>query len=221
MPGAAEGPEATARRLEAYTRALYAREDALLRELRAEIPRRGWPRIAVSPALGRLLQLLLRIHGSERVVEIGALAGYSTLWMARALPAAGRLVSFELEEERGEVARRYLRRAGLDDRTEVRVADAREALPALGPDGGWDAVFIDADKESYPLYLRESARLLRPGGLLLADNAYRRGDVLDPPAGDEAIRGIREFNRRLAESGDFDGTIVPIRDGLAVGVRRA
>ncbi len=229
--------------LAAYTGSLFAPEDALLRDLAAEIARRGFPPIQIGPLQGHLLQLLLRAVGARRVLEIGTLAGYSAIWMARALPADGQLVTLELEEDRAALAREFLRRAGLEERVEVRVGPAADSLKrlvaqekaaALQPghadpmpqagstastagEGAWDACFIDADKESYPAYLRWARRLVRVGGLILADNAYREGAVLRPPSGSEAA-AIDQFNRMLARDRGLVSTILPVRDGLAVAL---
>lgn len=207
--------------LDGYVRDLFATEDPLLRELREAMGREGLPEIHISPTLGRLLQLLLRSIGARTVLEIGTLGGYSALWMARTLPTGGRLVTLELEEERAAFTRGFLERAALDAAVEVRVGDARALLRAMSEGGTerFDAVFIDADKEGYPEYLDRSLELVRPGGMILADNAFRDGRVLDEEP-DEATQGILEYNRRIAEDDRLDSTIVPIRDGLAVSLVR-
>ena len=204
-----------------YTESLFAREDDVLRRLKDEMDRREVPRIYISAEVGRFLQLLLQAVGARRVVEIGTLGGYSALWMARALPADGRLVSLELREERAELAREFAARAGLEQVVEVRVGDARSLLGELVADEGrtYDAVFIDADKESYSDYLDRALELVRPGGLIIADNAFLDGGVLveDP---DEATRGVLDYNQRVARDDRLVSTIVPIRDGLAVSLVR-
>ncbi|NIP78357.1 MAG: methyltransferase domain-containing protein [Gemmatimonadetes bacterium] len=206
-------------RLDDYVRERFAREDELLAELRDEIPRRGMPEIHITADLGRLLQVLLASIGARRVLEIGTLGGYSALWMARALPADGRLISLEIDAERAALAREYLERAGLGPTVEVRVGDARELLAGLvaGNAEPFDAVFIDADKESYVEYLERSLELVRPGGLILADNAFRDGRILEDDP-DEATRGILAYNDRIAGDDRLISTVVPIRDGLAVSV---
>lgn len=210
-------------RLDGYVRDLFAEEDILLTDLRAEIPRHGMPEIHISPALGRLLQVLLSSIGARRVLEIGTLGGYSALWMARALPPApeGRLTTLELDADRAEFARRYMARAGLGSVVDVRVGDARELLAAIveRERGVFDAAFIDADKESYVEYLDRCLELVRPGGLILADNAFRHGRVLEADP-DEATAGILAYNDRIAADDRLVSTIVPIRDGLAVSVVR-
>lgn len=212
-------PDALHERLSEYTASLFAPEDDLLAEVREEMARRDLPMIQVPAATGKLLQVLVAAVGARRVLEIGTLAGYSAIWMARGMAPGGRLVTLDKEEEHAGVARRFLERAGLSDVVEVRVGEARDLLPEVGPDGAWDTVFVDADKESYPLYAEHAARLLRPGGLLLADNALWHGQVVEPDP-DETTRAVLRFNEELAASGDFTATVVPVGDGVMVAVRR-
>ena len=209
-----------------YVEALFAREDDVLIELRREIAGRGMPEIYVSAEVGRVLQVLLRSVRATRVLEIGTLAGYSAIWMARALPVDGTLLSLEIDPDRAVLARRMVERAGLEEKVEVRVGDARQEMAALAADqrNDFDAVFIDADKESYPEYLDHALRLVRPGGLILADNAFWNDRVLgsDETPGDEtrddATDAMRLFNRRLAGEAALTATVLPVRDGLAVAV---
>lgn len=219
--GAPDGTGPARDALEAYAEDLFVREDPLLGELRAEMVARGFPTIQVPARTGQLLQILARAIGARRVLEIGTLGGYSALWMARALPAGGQLVSLEKEAAHAALAREFVRRAGLQEVVDVHEGRALEVLPGLGPDGSFDLCFLDADKENYVRYLEEARRLLRTGGLLVADNAFWRGKVLrEAEPGDEATRGIRAFNRALAEDAEFTATIVPTGDGVAVAVRR-
>jgi caffeoyl-CoA O-methyltransferase len=209
-------------RLGGYVRDLFAPEDDVLRALRADAERAGFPEIYISPELGRLLQVLLVAIGARRVLEIGTLGGYSAIWMARALPEGGELVTLEVDPERATFARRFADRAGLGDVIRVREGEAAAILEAGGAGlepGTFDAVFIDADKEGYVGYLDAALELVRPGGLILGDNAFRDGRVLEDDP-DEATRGMQAFNRRLAADDRVVATVVPIRDGLAVGVRR-
>lgn len=200
-----------------YLASLFAPEDACLQALREEADRIGFPPIAISADTGRLLQVLLVAIGARRVLEVGTLGGYSAIWMARALPAGGSLVSLEIEPRHAEFARRYLKRAQVDDRVEVRVGRALDLLAALDGER-FDAVFLDADKEPLPTYLEWTLRLLRPGGLVIADNALWGGRVADNAVTDEQTRGVREFNRRLAADPCFTSIIVPTHDGVAIGV---
>lgn len=204
--------------LSGYVRGLFATEDELLQELRYEISRRGLPEIHISAEQGRFLQVLIAAIRGRRILEVGTLGGYSALWMARALPPDGRLLTLEIDSGRAEMAREFAARAGLDRVIEVRVGEASEAMGSLDAADPFDLVFIDADKERYPLYLEEAVRLLRPGGLIVADNAFWSGKVVDEDADDAGTRAIREFNRRLAGHPELTGTIVPMRDGLALAV---
>lgn len=218
-----EGPTGTGLprdALEAYAADLFEGDDALLRELRSEIEARGFPTIQVPERTGRTLHVLVRAAGARRVLEIGTLGGYSAIWMGRALPEDGRLTTLEIDADRVELAREYVERAGLEKVVEVRHGDAREMLPSVGPDASFDVVFLDADKEGYVHYLSHARRLLRPGGLLMADNAFWKGKVLqDPDEADEVTRAVQAFNEELARSPDFEATILPVGDGVAVGVR--
>lgn len=200
-----------------YLAALFAPEDEILIALREEADRTGLPPISISPDEGRLLQVLLRAIGARRVLEVGTLGGYSAIWMARALPGDGRLLTLEIEPAHAEFARRHLERAGVSDRVEIRVGRALDLLPALDGER-FDAVFLDADKEPLPTYFDWALRLLRPGGLLVADNALWGGRVLDDRVDDEKTRAVREFNRRLATDPRVTGIVVPTHDGVAIGV---
>jgi predicted O-methyltransferase YrrM len=200
-----------------YLSALFAPEDETLLALREEADRSGLPPISISPDEGRLLQVLLRAVGARRVLEVGTLGGYSAIWMARALPPDGSVLTLEIEPTHAEFARRYLVQAGVAGRVEVRVGRALDLLPAL--DGQrFDVVFLDADKEPLPTYFEWALRLLRPGGLLVADNALWGGKVLDERADDDATRAVREFNRRLATDPRVTGIVVPTHDGVGIGV---
>ncbi|HEX7049681.1 MAG TPA: O-methyltransferase [Longimicrobiales bacterium] len=212
-------PDAAA--LSAYVEDLFAPEDVVLRELREEIQRRGLPTISITAEVGKLLQVLLTAVGARRVLEIGTLGGYSAIWMARALPPEGRVLTLEINERHAELAREFIGRAGLEGVIEVRSGDARVLLAGLADEGAsFDACFIDADKESYPAYLRWARRLVRPGGLILADNAFWSGRVLETPPPDDGALEVDQFNRELAAAQDLCSTVIPVRDGLAVAVVR-
>lgn len=204
-------------RIADYIAALFAPEDDVLRTLREEADRGGLPPIAIPPETGRLLQVLLRAIGARRVLEVGTLGGYSAIWMARALPLDGRILSLEIDPARAEFARRHIARAGFAHVVEVRVGAALHLLPALDGER-FDAVFLDADKEPLPTYFEWALRLLRPGGLVIADNALRGGRVLDADDADPDVRGVRELNRKLAADPRVTGLVLPIGDGVAVGV---
>jgi predicted O-methyltransferase YrrM len=150
----------------------------------------GLPAINVAPNQGKLLMLLARISGARRVLEIGTLGGYSTIWLARALPADGRLVTLEYAPKHAEVARRNIERAGFAAQVEVKVGAAIDTLPTLR--GPFDFVFIDADKTGYPDYFRWALKLARPGTVIVADNVVRAGKVMDPQ-GDANAEGVRRM----------------------------
>ena len=200
-----------------YVGALFAREDPLLLALRDDADRAGLPPIAISPDTGRLLQVLLRAIGARRVLEVGTLGGYSSLWMARALAPGGTIVTIEADARHAAFARAHLDAAGVGAIVDIRVGQALHVLPSLDGEH-FDLVFLDADKEPLPTYLDWALRLVRPGGFIVADNALWGGRVLDPEATDDATRGVREFNRRLATDPRITGIIVPTHDGVAVGL---
>lgn len=201
-----------------YVAETFAPEDDTLRELRAAIGAEGLPEIYISPDEGRLLQVLLRAVGARRVLEIGSLGGYSAIWMGRALPEDGMLISLEIESRHAELARRFIERAGLSDRVEVRVGDAHELLEGLDDEVPFDAVFIDADKRGYPAYLDWAVEHVRSGGLIIGDNALWNGRVVEQDAEDPDVIAIQKFNRRMATDPNLVSIIVPTRDGVAVAV---
>jgi predicted O-methyltransferase YrrM len=184
-------------------------DDDVLRAAVAASVAAGMPQIQVSAALGRFLNLQARAIGARRILEIGTLAGYSSIWLARALPSDGRLVTLELSPKHAEVARGNLARAGLDLVAEVRVGPATESLKALVAEKvePFDMVFIDADKEGYPDYLEWSLRLARPGTLIVADNVVR-GGIIEPDHADSRVQGIRRFNEMLASDPRVAATIM-------------
>jgi predicted O-methyltransferase YrrM len=202
-----------------YITSLFSAEDELLASLREEAERSGLPSIAISADEGRLLQVLLTSIGARRVLEVGTLGGYSAICMARALPRDGRVLSVEIEEKHAQFARRYVERADLADRIEIRVGRALDILPSL--DGQrFDAMFLDADKEPLPTYFEWAVRLVRPGGLIIGDNALWSGRVYDPGENDPRTNAVREFNRRMATDPRVLGIIVPTHDGVAVAIVR-
>ncbi|GAA0509479.1 O-methyltransferase [Saccharopolyspora subtropica] len=180
-----------------YLTALLAPEDPVLTAAVRAGDEAGLPRINVSPLQGKLLHLLARSVQARRVLEVGTLAGYSTIWLGRALPPDGRLVTLESEPKHAEVARANLARAGLDGIAEVRVGPALETLPQLTEET-FDLVFIDADKPNIPDYFRWALVLTRPGGLVIVDNVVRDGAVADEHSTDPAVQGVRRFHELLA-----------------------
>lgn len=177
---------------------LFAPEDEALRAAVDALSQNDMPAIQVSPLQGRLLQVLGAASGARKILEIGALSGYSSIWLARSLPADGRLISLEVSEKHGAVARASLERAGLADRAEVRVGSADTLLPALVSEAPFDLVFIDADKPSYPLYLDWALKLTRPGSIIVADNCIRGGAPFRPQSEDSGATALGEYDRRVA-----------------------
>ena len=206
-------------RLERYVAELFAVEDPVLARVRARHAEAGLPPIHISPEEGKLLLVLLRAIGAVTVLELGALGGYSGIWLARALPPHGRLTSIEKDPRHATLARQAFGEAGLQSRTRLIEGAALDVLPTLPP--GFDAVFVDADKEPLAQYFEWSVRLLRPGGLLLCDNAFFHGAVVDPADRSATAQGVRAFNRLAATDPRVVSAVVPIRDGLVVGVKVA
>jgi caffeoyl-CoA O-methyltransferase len=182
------------------------------------------PTINVSPNEGKLLYLLAKIAGAKRVLEIGTLGGYSTTWLARAVPTDGRVITLELDEKHAEVARQNLDRAGVADRVEVRVGRAATSLRQMIEQHAapFDLIFIDADKAGYVEYLDLSLHLSHTGTVILADNLIRNGRVIDQQPGDASARGAKAFNDALAANEKLESIILPIirenLDGLSISI---
>ena len=204
--------------LHAYLVAETMSESALLARLRAETAALGdVARMQISPEQGRFMALLIKLIGARTVLEIGTFTGYSTLVMAEALPADGRLVSCDVSEEWTGIAQHYWAEAGLAERIDLRIGPASDSLAALrreGEDGRFDVCFIDADKPSYPHYYEAALILLRPGGLMMIDNALWSGAVADPARTDEATESLRRINRLARDDNRVEASLVPIGDGV-------
>ncbi len=175
----------------------------------------GIPAIQVGPSDGKLIHLLLRLAGAKKVVEVGTLVGYSAIHMARALPADGHIWSIEYEEKHAAVARDNLAAAGVADRVTVLVGPGVEVLPTIAHKGPFDAVFIDADKVNYHVYGAWAVKHLRPGGLVLGDNAYLFGELMEDS---DRGRAMRAFHELVAAT--CDSVCAPTPDGLVVGIKR-
>ena len=159
----------------------------------------GLPPIAVSPAQGKLLYVLAKAMGARRILEVGTLGGYSTIWMARALPPDGRLITLEIDEKHAKVARENFARAGVSHVIDLRMGPALTILPTLSGAGPFDLIFIDADKGGYTEYLSWAIKLSRMGTLIIADNVVRDGKITDAASTDANVQGIRRFNEALAK----------------------
>jgi caffeoyl-CoA O-methyltransferase len=183
------------------------------------------PLINVSPNLGKLLYLLAKLSKAKKILEVGTLAGYSTIWMAKALPEGGKLISLEIDPRHAEVARKNIARAGLSSRVEIRVGKAIELLPQLVEEkaGPFDLIFIDADKPPYTEYFDWSLKLSGSGTLIIADNVIRDGKVLDSDTADPMVQGAQRFNKALAANKNVSATIlqtigVKEYDGMAIAI---
>ncbi|HEX4601953.1 MAG TPA: O-methyltransferase [Gemmatimonadales bacterium] len=204
-------------RLERYVTELFAPEDAVLASVRARHASLKLPPIHISADEGKLLYVLLRAVVASRVLEIGSLAGYSGIWLARALTTGGTLTTIEKDPRHAELARRAYAEAGLAGCVRLIEGAALDILPTLAP--GFDAVFVDADKAPLAQYFEWSVRLLRPGGLLLCDNAFFHGAAVDPADHTADAVGVRTFNQLAAHDPRVVAAVAPIRDGLVIGVK--
>ena len=192
--------------------------DPLLEELARETQQAVGPLalMQVAPEQGAFLTLVTRLVGARRAIEVGTFTGYSSICIARGLPADGRLLCCDVSDEWTGIARRYWEKAGVADRIELRVAPAVETLRALPEAPTWDLAFIDADKPAYPVYYEEILKRLRPGGLILADNVLWMGRVADPAADDAQTQAIRAFNAKVARDPRVDCVMLAISDGLTL-----
>ena len=201
-----------------YVAERTAREDSFLGQLKAAATQAGMPPIWIAPEQASLMQILLRAARVHEVVEIGTLAGYSAISMARALPEGGRVRTIELDPARAAFAREWASRSDVAGKVEVIQGAGTEVLATFA-DRSADAAFLDADKPSYPTYLKECLRIVRPGGLVMADNAFAFGRLFEDGA-DSDVQAVRAFNDLMAKTRELQSVIVPIGDGLWVGVRR-
>lgn len=179
----------------------------------------------ISPNQGKFLQVAAKMCNAQRILEIGTLGGYSTIWLARALPHNGELISLERDPGHAEVARKNIANAGLQDKVQVIVGPALDSLHHLETSGAlpFDLIFIDADQPPYADYLRRAIRLSRPGTVIIADNVIRKGEILNPDTTDEVVKGVQRFNELLATSPELTATILPTfgiksYDGMAIAV---
>jgi predicted O-methyltransferase YrrM len=211
--------------VDAYLNGVLLPADPIAEATLAANAEAGLPAIDVSPTQGRLLQLLVRMSGARRVLEVGTLGGYSTMWIGRGLPEDGTIVTLEVNETHARVARANLDRAGLGNLVDIRVGPALETLPILADSDPFDFVFLDADKRNNPRYLEWALKLTHPGSVIVCDNVVRGGDVADPDVVDADARGTRELLETLGSDPRLDATAlqtVGIKgwDGFALAVVR-
>ena len=213
-------------RIDAYIEQLFVPGDTTLAQGLADAEAAGLPAINVSPNQGKLLYLLARMAGARRILEIGTLGGYSTTWLARALPRGGVIVTLEVNARNADVARKNLARSVDGVMVDIRVADASETLRRMiaEREPPFDVVFIDADKPGYVNYLELALQLSRPGTVILADNLVRHGHVLDRSPHDESARAAKAFNTLIASHPRLESIIVPLVrdtvDGMSISIVR-
>jgi caffeoyl-CoA O-methyltransferase len=205
-----------------YIDGLFGGQDAILQEVANNIEKAGLPAISISPAQGRFLHLIAKLCKAKKILELGTLGGYSTIWMARALPGDGKLISLELDPAHAKVAGQNIDRAGLGSVVEIRVGKALDLLPVIEQEGvaPFDLIFIDADKQPYATYFQWALKLSRPGTLIIADNVVRDGKVVDPDSKDEMVIGVQKLNKLLGETSAVTGAIIQTvglkeHDGMA------
>jgi caffeoyl-CoA O-methyltransferase len=214
-------------RVDRYIDGLFIGDDVPMKDALRYAAETGLPSISVSPPLGKLLMLMARMCGARRILEMGTLAGYSAIWLARALPEDGKLISLEYSAAHARVAQTNLERAGVEGRVEIRIGAALDLLPALANEDGdpFDMIFIDADKGNYSAYFDWAVKLSRPGSVIVADNVIREGRVLEENSSDADTAAIVAFNAELAADKRVDAVITPLigikgYDGIAVAVVR-
>ena len=212
-------------KVDRYLDDLFVGDDPVLDAALEASREAGLPAIAVAPTQGKLLYLLARLQGAKRILEIGTLGGYSTIWLARALPADGRLITLEYVAKHAEVAKANIARAKLADKVEIRVGQALATLSLLAAEkaGPFDLVFIDADRPNNPAYLEWALKHTRKGSLIVCDNVVREGQVLDARSKDAGVQGMRRFNELLAAEPRVTATAIQTvgakgYDGFAVAL---
>jgi len=207
---------AVQQQIEADIAQLFAAEDEGLQDAVVAAKEADLPQIQISPIQGKFLQFLAAACQARKILEIGSLAGYSGIWLARSLPAGGRLITLEVNPHHAEVVRNSFARAGVDNSAEVRVGKALDLLPQLASEAPFDLVFIDADKPPYPQYLDWALRLTRSGSIIVADNCIRGGSALHESK-DEATAGLFEYNRRIASDPRLVSLALPMDDDFTDG----
>lgn len=208
-----------------YISNLLGQEDKALTDTIASLDDENIPQMSVSANLGKFLQVLMISCNAKRVLELGTLGGYSTIWMARALPENGKLISLEIDKRYADVAKKNIENAGLAQKVDIRVGKALDILPNLiaQNDEPFDFIFIDADKPPYTEYFEYAIKLSRPGTLIVCDNVVREGKILDENSQDEKVRGVQRLNESLKENKNVTATIMQTvgskeHDGMVIAV---
>lgn len=213
-----------ARQVDEYIEQLFVPQDAALEQGLKDAEAAGLPAINVSANEGKLLQLIAKMVQVKRILEIGTLGGYSTAWLARALPNDGKLITLELDQKHADLARKNLDRAGVGQRVEIRVGSASASLKKMieQHEAAFDLIFIDANKDGYVDYLNLSLQLAHYGSIILADNLIRNGRALEKTPPDENARGAKAYNEAIAANPKLDSIILPIirsnLDGISISI---
>jgi len=213
------------KKVDEYIGDLLGREDVVLQETIQSLDQARMPQISVSANQGKFLQVLLMLGKVKTVLELGTLGGYSTIWLARALPEDGKIITLEIDEHHASIARQNIEKAGFTGKVEVRVGKALDLLPQMRTDGEgpFDMIFVDADKPPYAEYFQHALALSQPGTLIICDNVIREGKVLDADSTDERVQGVQRFNQLLADTPQVTATILQTvgakeYDGMAIAV---
>ena len=196
-------------KVDEYFTGMVAEDDALKAAV-VDSEKAGLPPIAVTANQGKLLMLIAQMVGARKILEVGTLGGYSTIWLARGLSLGGRLITLEYEQKHADVARKNFERAGLANQIEIRVGDATKTMPQLIAEGAgpFDLIFLDANKDGYPTYYEHTLKLSRKGTVIFADNVVRDGAVSDPATTDDAVRGVQRLQEIVAKDNRVSGTAV-------------
>jgi len=213
------------KKVDSYISSMLAPEDECLKQTIKSIKEGGIPQISVSANQGKFLQVMVLLCRAKRILELGTLGGYSTIWMARALPADGKLISLELDKHHAEVAQKNIDKAGLTNKVEIKIGKASDTLEAMIADNEkpFDMIFIDADKPPYTEYFGYALSLARQGTLIICDNVIREGKILEESSSDQNVNGARRFNKMLSENKKVTATIIATvgakdYDGMAIAV---
>lgn len=203
-----------------YVKALFAAEDKTLKDTIKSIETNGLRPINIGADEGKLLQILIKLHGSITIVEVGTLVGYSTIWLARALPENGKVFSFEKDERTAEVAKQNILNSDVAHKIEIITGDAHAMLKTIEDKAPFDAIFIDAEKGGYCKYLDWAEKNIRKNGLIIGDNTFLHGDVFQENPSEKMAIVMKEFNSRLSNDKNYDGIIIPTNAGLTVAIKK-
>lgn len=211
--------------VDAFINKLFVKEDAALVQTKKNIIEEGLPQISISENQGKFLHILAKLRNPLKILEIGTLGGYSTIWLARALNAGGRLISLEIDRHHADVASANVAGAGLADNVTIRVGNALEELPKIKEEntGPFDVIFIDADKEPYAEYFEWAMQLSKSGTLIIVDNVVREGKILDEKTEEKEVKGVQRFIKLLSGTPDITATIIQTvgskyHDGIALAI---